>query len=113
MKSHFKLVAGLLLATVTLSPLGPQQLPNLRAAEHPVGCHGHGGKIPAPAPTSYHCCQTGHDAAALQYSYRFADLAAATQIGCFVEPVVAIERGHFDSLKPSFGYSPGSNPLRV
>src|ERR1700730_17137493 len=30
---------------------------------HPAGCHSHGPPTPAPAPTSFQCCVTGHQAA--------------------------------------------------
>jgi hypothetical protein len=30
---------------------------------HPAGCHGHQPMAPSPAPTSYQCCVTGHQAA--------------------------------------------------
>jgi hypothetical protein len=31
-----------------------------------AGCHQHGAKPPAPMPSSYRCCQVGHNSALLQ-----------------------------------------------
>jgi hypothetical protein len=63
-------IVGLVLLIATAANLpGMQAMPSTAApASHPAGCHGHtpgsqGPAIPSPAPTSYQCCVSGHQAA--------------------------------------------------
>jgi hypothetical protein len=51
--------------------------PSAALGERPAGCHAHGGQSlplsqmphsPLPAPASYQCCLTGHDAAVVPAS---------------------------------------------
>jgi len=68
-------IVGLVLLIATAAALpGAQAMPSLPAApaSHPAGCHSHGPinvpvnhgpAIPSPAPVSYQCCVSGHQAA--------------------------------------------------
>jgi hypothetical protein len=74
------LIAALVMATTTLATDAWAE-PNHTAsapAQSPAGCHAHTGKSlpdsqnsrsPRPAPVSYQCCLTGHDAAAVRASF--------------------------------------------
>src|ERR1700730_13970224 len=63
-------IVGLVLLTATAVALpGAQTMLSAAApASHPAGCHSHGPvqngpAIPSPAPVSYQCCVSGHQAA--------------------------------------------------
>src|SRR5258708_8002673 len=82
MKRESKIL-GLLLITALVTAALPagsleaaaadhESAPSAARGERPAGCHVHGGKSPShsplpypplPAPVSYKCCLTGHDAA--------------------------------------------------
>jgi|ERR1700687_696852 len=68
------LIAALLLATRSLAVAiaVADHAPSAAVDERQAGCHAHGGKSlprsPLPAPVSYQCCLTGHDAAVMPAS---------------------------------------------
>jgi hypothetical protein len=66
MKPLCKLITLLLLTAIASLALpqayGPAASSRLRAA----GCHEHGQKGPAPSPTTYQCCRSGHQFAAVR-----------------------------------------------
>src|SRR6266853_3588453 len=80
MKSGSKILALLLIAALVTAPLAARSLalavanhaPSAAVDERPAGCHAHGGQSlplsPLPAPVSYQCCLTGHDAAVVPAS---------------------------------------------
>jgi hypothetical protein len=74
------LIAALVTATSVTRSLAvgvPDHAPAAAVDERPAGCHAHGGQSlplvphphsPLPAPVSYKCCLTGHDAAVVPAS---------------------------------------------
>jgi hypothetical protein len=74
------LIAALLMATLATRSLAiavADHAPSAAVDERPAGCHAHGGqslppsplpRSPLPAPVSYQCCLTGHDAAVVPAS---------------------------------------------
>jgi len=63
MHGILRMVAILLSFTVTTALHGAHELPFPAApAGPPPGCH-HQPAAPSPAPASYQCCASGHDAA--------------------------------------------------
>ncbi|HEY3619447.1 MAG TPA: hypothetical protein VGK96_21770 [Candidatus Sulfotelmatobacter sp.] len=82
---------------------------------HPAGCHGHGPATPVPAPTSFQCCVSGHQAAMPNASFSpgalavgLCALAAAKQ----VSPGFALDRLPAMLIVPS-NSPPGAAPLRI
>jgi len=74
------LIAALVttMATAAVAEADHASAPLAAPAEHPAGCHAPGGNTlpdsqlphsPRPAPVSYQCCLTGHDAAVVQASH--------------------------------------------
>ena len=67
-RSSKLLAVFLLLGMAAISLPGQEtmlmQMPTAPAA----GCHQHGAKPPARVPSSYRCCQLGHNSAVLQSS---------------------------------------------
>src|SRR5580704_19674558 len=75
MRVAFKILAITLLAGLVATVLASSVLPAPASAlSPPAGCHRHSGKVPAPAPVSYRCCQTGHGSILLQESPVFRPL---------------------------------------
>jgi hypothetical protein len=80
------LIAALVMATLATRSLAVGVAVAIAVADHapfsalderPAGCHAHGGqslplpplpRLPIPAPVSYQCCLTGHDAAVVPAS---------------------------------------------
>jgi hypothetical protein len=72
------LIAAVVMATGAVAEADHASPPWAAPAHRPAGCHGHGGEtlpdshLPhsrRPAPVSYQCCLTGHEAAVVQASY--------------------------------------------
>jgi hypothetical protein len=62
----FKSLLFLLMAALLAAPLAPQGLPTSATAnDGPSGCHEDAPMVPAPAPSTHQCCQSGHDSAIL------------------------------------------------
>jgi hypothetical protein len=63
MKGSLRMVAVLMLVSMAAALPGAHAhaFPAAQTG-HPAGCHSHGA-APAPAPTSYQCCVSGHRAA--------------------------------------------------
>ena len=68
-------IVGLVLLIATAAALpGAVAMPSAVApARKPAGCHGHAPAIPSPAPVSYQCCVSGHQAALpnVAFSHRY------------------------------------------
>jgi len=64
MQLSLKFIAWFLLAIVMVLPVTAQISP-LETSAPPAGCEEHGGSRPSQ-PSSYICCQGGHDTAAVQ-----------------------------------------------
>ena len=72
-----KILGLLLIAALVTAALPTGALVLAAVDERPAGCHAHGGQSvplsqlphsPLPAPASYQCCLTGHDAAVVPAS---------------------------------------------
>jgi hypothetical protein len=89
--------------------------------ERPAGCHAHKSlpdsplpQSPLPAPVSYKCCLTGHDAVVLPASISPQPPAQCTPVPPQIESLLA---GYFlggleVSIVPS-PQPPGTTPLRI
>jgi hypothetical protein len=62
---------------------------------HPAGCHAHGPTTPFPAPTSYQCCMSGHDAAIPNASFSLRPSSAHSTAAEFC-PAPAGQRPRLD-----------------
>jgi hypothetical protein len=87
MYGSWRIVGLLLLITTAAALPDMQMMPNTAAAtSHPAGCHSHGPMsnepvsngpvIPSPAPVSYQCCESGHQAALPNLVFSLASNAA-------------------------------------
>lgn len=95
--------------------------PSVALGERPAGCHAHKSlpdsplpHSPLPAPVSYKCCLTGHDAAVLPASISPQPPAQCTPVPPQIESLLT---GYFlggleVSIIPS-AQPPGTTPLRI
>jgi len=97
--------------------------PSAALGERPAGCHAHGGQSlplsqmphsPLPAPASYQCCLTGHDAAVVPASTSPQPPAPSAPVPPQIESLLT---GYFlggleVSMVPS-AEPPGTTPLRI
>jgi hypothetical protein len=101
-----------------VSAIGAQSLLfPAQPADHPSGCHGnsneHGHQVPAPSPTGYQCCLTGHSTAVPQATYPEPMLLQLRRVlnrdlaPSLPDDVPAGERAI------SSGDPPGASPLRI
>ena len=68
-KRSSTLLTTFLLLGLAASLLPWQETSAMQAQTAPAaGCHQHGAKPPARVPSSYRCCQLGHNSAVLQSS---------------------------------------------
>src|ERR1700686_4421769 len=114
-KCYSKVFAALLLILMaTVSPAGQDTMVMREPAARPAGCHQHGAKPPASMPTSYRCCQGGHDSAILQRSLT-TPLSSAPVSGVASIPVpnTSSTQGCLRSLTVSSPDPPHTIPLRV
>jgi hypothetical protein len=125
-------ILGLLLIAALVSAALPTGALVLAAADHvpsaavderPAGCHAHGGQSlplsqlphsPLPAPASYQCCLTGHDAAVVPASTSPQPPAPSAPVPPQIESLLT---GYFlggleVSMVPS-AEPPGTTPLRI
>jgi hypothetical protein len=124
------LIAALLMATLSTRSLAvgvavADHAPSAAVDERPAGCHAHGGqnlplssppRYPLPAPVSYQCCLTGHDAAVVpasaspqppaQYQYTRVTLQIQSALTAYF--LGALEVSMVPSADP-----PGTTPLRI
>ena len=108
-------MAAVISGTPAMASVPPQ-------AAHPAGCHGHAPAshvpaVPFPAPVSYQCCASGHDAALPNAAFALSLTSAA-------KPLSSLDAGNnsgLDSitslypttlLVPSMS-PPGAAPLRI
>jgi hypothetical protein len=125
------LIAALLIATLATRSLAlavADHAPSAALDERPSGCHAHGGQSlpplhnsalphsPLPAPVSYQCCLTGHDAAVVPASTSPQPPAQCqyTQVTLQIES--ALTACFLGDLEVSMLLSadpPGTTPLRI
>jgi hypothetical protein len=108
------LVAFLLMAAVSFTSLSAQAgTLTAQTNERPSGCHGHGNRAPAPEPTNYKCCLSGHNIAIPQSSDSPQPAFTSTILEMLVAPPIAESvRALPRILSFSSGGPPGS-PLRI
>ena len=125
-------ILGLLLIAALVTAALPTGALVLAAADHapsaalderPAGCHAHGGQSlplsqlphsPLPAPASYQCCLTGHDAAVVPASTSPEPPAPSAPVPPHIESLLT---GYFlggldVSMVPS-AEPPGRTALRI
>jgi len=111
------------LATRSLAVAGADGAPSAAVDERPAGCHAHGSQSlplsplphsPLPAPVSYQCCLTGHDAAVVPDSISPQPPAQCAAVHRQIEPLLTgYFLGDFEvSMIPSAD-PPGMTPLRI
>src|ERR1700686_74086 len=120
------LIAALVSAALPTGALvfaGADHVPAAAGDERPAGCHAHGGQSlplsqlphsPLPAPASYQCCLTGHDAAVVPASTSPQPPAPRAPVPPHIE---SLRTGYFlggldDSMVPS-AEPPGRTALRI
>jgi len=131
MKNGSKILGLLLIAALVTAALPTGALvlaaadhaPSAALDERPAGCHAHGGQSlplsqlphsPLPAPASYQCCLTGHDAAVVPASTSPQPPAPRAPVPPQIESLLT---GYFlDGLEVAMVPSaepPGTTPLRI
>src|ERR1035438_2656498 len=121
MRLNSKILAFLMVATLAVGSYATQVRSSsarspAQSNERPSGCHEHGRKAPASAP-SHNCCLTGHDVAFVQVHQQLPpppDAQCNLHTVMSSKPtsgtaVLAVFR-HFAILSP---IPPGAAPLRI
>src|SRR5580692_4171373 len=121
-------IVAFTIAALTAAPLATEAWADANHASPPLTgsseraptCHGHGSAIlphshpRLPAPESYRCCLTGHDAAVVRTSYLAQPSTEISRAIAQIEPALAISE--LDRLDVSVVLSadpPGTTPLRI
>jgi hypothetical protein len=112
MQRRLKLIAWLLLATVSVLPIAAQVSP-IETAPQSAGCDEHGGTMPS-RPASYACCQGGHDAAVPQEAFSLRGLLGqVSSILDFAATLVGLTEPSLASLPPASDSPPLAISLRI
>jgi len=120
------LIAALVTAALpggTLVLAAADHAPSGALGERPAACHAHGGQSlplsqmphsPLPAPASYQCCLTGHDAAVVPASTSPEPPAPSAPAPPQIESLLTgLFLGGLElSMAPS-AEPPGTTPLRI
>jgi hypothetical protein len=118
------LIAAMVMATATLATgawPGADQTVSA-PGQSGAGCHGRSDKrlpdsqnsrSPRPAPVSYQCCLTGHDAAAVRASLVLQPSGQGTHLALRVEPALYLLSGDLKVAMVLSSDPPGSSPLRI
>jgi len=114
-KRSSKVLAMFLLLGLAVVLLPWQETWAMHAEAVPAaGCHQHGEKPPAPMPSSYRCCQVGHNSALLQSAANNQlSLVAVASADCRPDPVVISTHSDLGSPTVSSPDPPRSIPIRV
>jgi hypothetical protein len=121
------LIAALVMATLTTRSsavtVAADHAPSAALGERPAGCHAHGGQSlplsplphsPLPAPVSYQCCLTGHDAAVVPDSISPQPPAQCAAVHRQIEPLLTgYFLGDFEASMIPSADPPGMTPLRI
>ena len=124
------LIAELLMATLSTRSLAvgvavADHAPSAAVDERLAGCHAHGGqsfpfsplpRSPLPAPMSYKCCLTGHDAAVVPASTSPQPPAQCqyTQVTLQIQSALTANLlGAVEVLMLRSADPPGTTPLRI
>src|SRR6478672_4666930 len=104
------LLLGLAAASLSWQETSPMQAHTAPAA----GCHQPGAKLPAPTPSSYRCCQVGHNSAVLQSSLTSqSSLVVVAPVGSSSSLIVISAYNDLRRAKVSSPDPPHTIPLRV
>src|SRR5579863_4062860 len=110
----FKALMFLLMAAVLTAPLAAQGWPTPgNSPGQPAGCHEDAPLVPAPAPSSHECCQSGHEAMLLPSSAPRLELQVSGLIQSPRRAVALTEFNRLPSLAIITGEPPALFPLRV
>ena len=129
MKFESKILGLLLIAALVTATLVTRSLAGTVTADHaqsvavderPAGCHAHRGQSlplsPLPAPVSYKCCLTGHDAAVVPATTSPQPPAQCQYAQVTLQIESAVTTYFFGGLEVSMVPSaepPGTTPLRI
>jgi hypothetical protein len=110
-----RMVAVVLLIAMAAMPAAQAMPVPAVQTPHPAGCHSHGPATPSPAPASYQCCVTGHDAAipSAARSPRPVVARFAAWDGGESLALASTFSAHFSSNVVTSSSPPGIAPLRV
>jgi len=121
-------IVAFTIAALTAAPLATEAWADANHASPPLTgsseraptCHGHGSEIlphshpRLPAPESYRCCLTGHDAAVVRTSYLAQPSTEISRAIVQIEPALAIsELDRLDISLVLDADPPGTTPLRI
>jgi hypothetical protein len=125
--SALLLIAALMLVMGAWTEADHADAPPATPAQHPSGCHAHGGNnlpesspsnsplsIPRQVPVSYQCCLTGHVAAVVQASDSPQLSMLYTRANLQIEPARTVS--FLTRLEVStvlFANPPGTTTLRI
>ena len=112
MRPHSRMAAFLLLVALTAALPGVQAFAMSAAPVHPAGCHNH---LPSkPAPASYQCCVSGHDAALPNATFSPRPLVVQIlSLDSEKLPLTSILSLRSTMLVVPGSSPPGSAPLRI
>jgi hypothetical protein len=104
----------LLIVMAAMSPAQAMPFPAVQTP-HPAGCHSHRPATPSPAPPTYQCCVTGHDAAIPSAARALRPLVArfAASDGGEGLALSSTFSAHFSSNVVTASSPPGIAPLRI
>jgi hypothetical protein len=113
-KRSSKLLTVFLLLGMTAVSLPRQETTAMHSQTAPAaGCHQHGAKPLAPAPSSYRCCQLGHNSAVLQVSLTLQPSLVVVAAASSSSPIVISAENDPGSAAVSTPDPPHTIPLRV
>jgi hypothetical protein len=113
-KRSSKLLAAFLLVGLAAVSLPWQEPSPMHAETAPAaGCHQHGAKPPVRMPSSYRCCQLGHNSAVLQSSLTSQPSLVVVPGGASTSPIVIFAQSDLRSAAASSPDPPLTIPLRV
>jgi hypothetical protein len=110
------MIAGVLLVTMATAFSRAQALAfPVAQTVHPAGCHSHGPVIPAPVPTRYQCCASGHHEVIPAASFRLRCNAAHlwSLTGAAVARMDFISSLQFEEISDVSNSPPSAAPLRI
>jgi hypothetical protein len=115
MHGILRMVAVVLLIAMAAMPAAQAMPFPAVQTPHPAGCHSHGPATPSPAPASYQCCVTGHDAAIPSVARALRPLVArfAASDGGEDLALASTFAAHFSSNVVIASSPPGIAPLRI
>jgi len=114
-----RMVAAVLLIPMAMALPGAQAMSSPAVpAHHSAGCHGQAPATRFPAPTSYQCCASGHQAALPNASFALLSSISVVAQRCSLDgsggPRLSfVSWLHSAVLVVPFSSPPGAAPLRI